>query len=300
MSNLPTPRASEATAIDDADVVRLNAELAARNRTIEELRAVIEADRTKVAGHITALDKVLHARFWLTEGRGSYEWDDDRYKEEFRAAVLEVLEVLKPLRQFGADLTNCPQTTDAVLAARADKDKQIEGLRKESDRYKETSENYLTAIHRFDMDIERLETANAELRARLTAAGEVERRLRVALVKLWKHTQKIDNGRCMVCRRGYRYADTKGNVGPPCSDSDCLSHVIEAARALAPSEAAKNVEELVVAATPFAQWAGQMDASPNWLPDACPLVASPSSRSDINVGRLRALRAAIAKLGGGK
>ncbi len=50
-----------------------------------------------------------------------------------------------------------------------------------------------------------------------------------ALVKLWKHTPKIDNGRCMVCRIGYAswIPDGKGDlkVGP-CDRDDCLSHVV--------------------------------------------------------------------------
>lgn len=53
-----------------------------------------------------------------------------------------------------------------------------------------------------------------------------------ALVKLWKHTPKIDNVRCMVCRIGYAsfIQDGKGNltVGP-CDREDCLSHVVRKA-----------------------------------------------------------------------
>lgn len=54
-------------------------------------------------------------------------------------------------------------------------------------------------------------------------------RLRAALIKLWKHTPKIENGYCAVCRRGYRNFYTDGSVAGKCSDVDCLSHVIEAA-----------------------------------------------------------------------
>ena len=55
-----------------------------------------------------------------------------------------------------------------------------------------------------------------------------------ALVKLWKHTPKIDNGRCMICGVGYASFENDGHGGlspGSCSDPRCLSHVVK--RALA-------------------------------------------------------------------
>lgn len=92
---------------------------------IAELEAAIEADRTRIIDAVNGLDCALNSRFWLTEGRGSYEWNDDRYREEFGDAARAVLKALEPLRKIGADLTNCPQTTAEVIKARADKDKRI-------------------------------------------------------------------------------------------------------------------------------------------------------------------------------
>lgn len=72
----------------------------------------------------------------------------------------------------------------------------------------------------------------AEWTSRAMEAEHENAKLREALVKLWKHTPKIDNGQCMVCRIGYVswIPDGKGNlkVGP-CDRDDCLSHVVRAA-----------------------------------------------------------------------
>ena len=45
---------------------------------------------------------------------------------------------------------------------------------------------------------------------------------------------------------------------------------------------------------PFARWANQMDSPPNWVPDGCPIIASPGDISDFCVGMLRRARAALA------
>lgn len=53
-------------------------------------------------------------------------------------------------------------------------------------------------------------------------------------------------------------------------------------------------ERLRVALEPFARWASQMDSPPNWVPDGCPIIASPGDISDFCVGMLRRARAALA------
>lgn len=99
----------------------------ARGR-IAALEAVIEADRTRIIDGVNAVKAALNSRFWLTEGRGHYEWDDDRYREEFRDAANAVLEAFRLLETIGADLSNCPQTTKDVIKARQDKEARIAAL----------------------------------------------------------------------------------------------------------------------------------------------------------------------------
>ena len=64
---------------------------------IAELETTIEADRTRIIDAVNGLDLVLNSRFWLTEGRGPYEWNDDRYREEFGDAARAVLKALERL-----------------------------------------------------------------------------------------------------------------------------------------------------------------------------------------------------------
>ena len=73
------------------------------------LRDVIERDRTKTAEVISTARGVLASRAWLAEGRGSYEFDDEKYQEEFGAAITEILVALDPLRALAADWSDCPK-----------------------------------------------------------------------------------------------------------------------------------------------------------------------------------------------
>lgn len=83
-------------------------------------QAELESDRTKCADFVTALDKALDSRFWLTEGRGSYAWDDDRYRDEFRDASIALRAILTPMRGMAQNLASRLPTTDAVMKARLD------------------------------------------------------------------------------------------------------------------------------------------------------------------------------------
>jgi len=86
--------------------------------------AILERERTLVAEGVTAVKKAISEREWLTEGRGSYEWDDDRWHSEFGAAINEILVALKPLERVAADWSNCPPTWDDVQKARAELGKE--------------------------------------------------------------------------------------------------------------------------------------------------------------------------------
>lgn len=86
---------------------------------ITELEAVIERDRTDVCDGVNVLKKVVQQREWLGEGRGPYEWDDDRWHAEFKATAAEIRGALSGLEKIAADLSNSPKTHEAVLLARA-------------------------------------------------------------------------------------------------------------------------------------------------------------------------------------
>jgi hypothetical protein len=75
----------------------------------------------------------MDSRFWLTEGRGSYAWDDDRYREEFKDAAVELLAAIDPLRKMAANLTSGLHTTAEVVQARIDLKKLVLAITAERD-----------------------------------------------------------------------------------------------------------------------------------------------------------------------
>lgn len=86
---------------------------------LSRLQAVIERDRTRCADIHTKIQDVLRGREWLRLGRGSYEWNDDRWKDEFGQAIDEIQEAVKPLASIACDLTDSPRKPEEVKAARA-------------------------------------------------------------------------------------------------------------------------------------------------------------------------------------
>lgn len=96
---------------------------------LESLRLCIEHDRSAVADGVTTLKKVLAQREGLQEGRGPYEWDDERYQSEFVAAYIEIRAALEPLAKMAADWSNCPMTAAEVAKARRDLQAENESLR---------------------------------------------------------------------------------------------------------------------------------------------------------------------------
>jgi hypothetical protein len=79
----------------------------------------LERDRTKVAECVTRLKHTLENYHWLIEGRGSYEWDDDRWHQEFKTVCELLQKDLEPMVRIAADWSNCPTKWEDVQAARA-------------------------------------------------------------------------------------------------------------------------------------------------------------------------------------
>ena len=95
-----------------------------RERERDRLSAVIERDRTKTAESIAALRGIVAGRSWLGEGRGNFAWDDDKYQEEFRGMIEELMAALDPLKVLAADWSDCPKDFQAARIdwkARAEK-----------------------------------------------------------------------------------------------------------------------------------------------------------------------------------
>lgn len=90
-----------------------------RDVEIKRLRRVIERDRSAVARVIEAINRELAGREWVREGRGPYEWDDDRYREEFGEALKGIRRAMEPLREVAQDMSDSPTDTEEVRAARS-------------------------------------------------------------------------------------------------------------------------------------------------------------------------------------
>ena len=91
----------------------------AYEREIERLKAVNERDRSQVAEVYSAIIEAIRRREWLRLGRGSYEYDDDRWRGEFSEAIDEVIAAAKPLQRIAADWSDCPTDPKVIAAARA-------------------------------------------------------------------------------------------------------------------------------------------------------------------------------------
>jgi len=70
------------------------------------LKAALNSDRTGLAAGLVAVIDRCKAGWWITEGRGSYEWDDERYRDETRTMLEAVVQIATAaLRESGALVT---------------------------------------------------------------------------------------------------------------------------------------------------------------------------------------------------
>jgi len=92
-----------------------------------EPQLALEHDRAKVAECVTRIKKELHSYDWLITSRGSYEWDDDKWHEEFKRASEAIWEAIEPMIKIAADWTHCPKDQATIERARADKPPRREG-----------------------------------------------------------------------------------------------------------------------------------------------------------------------------
>jgi hypothetical protein len=117
-------RAAARAALSATPIERLreeNARVVALEQENERLRDTLDVDRYRVAIGIEGVRKAVDARRWLGEaGRGPYAWDDERYQQEFGAAIEEIDASLEPLKKVAGDWSDCP-TDPLRVAANRDK-----------------------------------------------------------------------------------------------------------------------------------------------------------------------------------
>jgi hypothetical protein len=71
----------------------------AQQQEIERLRGVLEADATDLWRITNAIKDEIRARDWVTESRGSYEWDDERYQQETHEAFNAIRKMIEPVQR---------------------------------------------------------------------------------------------------------------------------------------------------------------------------------------------------------
>jgi hypothetical protein len=76
------------------------------NAEVVRVRALIHRDRTGLAEAIERMVKEAAGRLWVTDGRGPYAWDDERYKEEAGRALRAVIEVGRKALSDSDDLAD--------------------------------------------------------------------------------------------------------------------------------------------------------------------------------------------------
>jgi hypothetical protein len=62
---------------------------------VARLRALLHRDQTGLAAALGDVVREAEARLWVVDGRGSYEWDDERYRKETGLALRAVIEVAR-------------------------------------------------------------------------------------------------------------------------------------------------------------------------------------------------------------
>ncbi len=60
---------------------------------VERLKRILHLDRTGMAKALNECRSEAQSRLEITEGRGSYEWDDDRYRREAGYALQAIIAI---------------------------------------------------------------------------------------------------------------------------------------------------------------------------------------------------------------
>ena len=84
----------------------------------DRLGHVIDRDRYVVATALGEIRKEVNGHRWLLDGRGPYEWDDDRYRDEFSDWVGNVDRATELLAKLAFDKSDCTTVEDKVNAAK--------------------------------------------------------------------------------------------------------------------------------------------------------------------------------------
>lgn len=116
------------------------------------------------------IDEAVRCRLWVTDGRGPYEWDDDRYKEEAGDALRQVLLLS---RQAMAQTHNILSgRARPVIQIRTDLDGPIAALERLTARINDTADRAAKTEERNQHERSVMLTEIARLRRQLVDQAE--------------------------------------------------------------------------------------------------------------------------------
>jgi len=173
-------------------------------RELAAITRQLEYDRTKVAESVTAIKTSIRRREWLAESRGSYEYDDERYQQEFGAAIKEIETSLEPLARIAANWDKCPRDSESVAKARIDLEQQLGAEREWRQKAEESFEawRHYREQHTPGREISLNESFAAGY-ARSEAVLKAADRLADA-VHSYGIAMGFDAGNCEFCLEAYR------------------------------------------------------------------------------------------------
>ena len=128
---------TEQRELDAAFIAHASEDIPSLLAEVARLTAVIEHDRSKVVDVLAEANAVLKNYGWLAEGRGSYAFDDDRWKDEFKVCMDSLAKVLDPMRGIASDLSDSPIKWADIVAARSMTDALTEAEKRGYDAAKE-------------------------------------------------------------------------------------------------------------------------------------------------------------------
>ena len=110
---------------------------------VGRLRDKLESDRAIVCDGLHEIGDAIKSVEWLRLGRGSYEWDDDRWKDEFGTAIDAIFVSLDPLRRVAGDWTDCSRDPRDIKRAREYPEVQVRNLKAQCESLRSALGEYL-------------------------------------------------------------------------------------------------------------------------------------------------------------
>ena len=85
---------------------RIRAELKRSNLRVSELKAALDRDKTGLAAGLASINREVADRRWICDGRGSYEYDDERYRKETGWALDAIEKIATDALSASGNLAN--------------------------------------------------------------------------------------------------------------------------------------------------------------------------------------------------